>query len=61
LENEVARLRRDSEVNAAGVARLVERVERLIHRMNELELTRRIGGTRRKSPLTVEQILDLAG
>ncbi len=60
LENDVARLRRDSEVTATCVARLAERVERLIARMNEFESARKINSMSRKSFLTVEQILDLA-
>jgi len=60
LENDVARHRRDSEVTATFVARLSERVERLMARMNELESARRINSMRRKSVLTVEHILDLA-
>jgi len=60
LENDVARLRRDSEVTATFVARLSERVERLMARMNELESARRINSMGRKSVLTVEHILDLA-
>ncbi|MBA3668066.1 MAG: DUF4214 domain-containing protein [Sphingomonas sp.] len=60
LENDVARLRRDGEVTATSVARLTERVDRLIARTNAFELARKVNSVKSESVLTVEQILDLA-
>lgn len=60
LENDVARLRRDSELTWAHTAKIAEKLDRLIERCNASEHTREDNGGKRQSALRIEQVLDLS-